>query len=121
MALRLVHALAGLILGYGIVTGPFVFNLVFDLGAVFAVGALLLAIVAERSIRRSWPLLLMAAGFPAVVGLRTLGLPDCGPTLALGTACLAAPLTRQITVVALAAAALAIGLAGVDLRREFRP
>ena len=80
MALRLLHALTGVILRYGVATGPFFFNLVFDLGAVFALLALGLTVALERSLRPAWPLLLVTAAFPALVGLFTLGLPDRGAT-----------------------------------------
>jgi len=118
MALRLLHALTGVILGYGLATGPFFFNLVFDLGAVFALLALGLTVAVERSLRTAWPLLLVTAAFPALVGLHTLGLPDCGATLTYpGTACLAVPESRQITIVALIVVAVASGLGAWDARR----
>lgn len=116
MAVRLALGLAGLILGYGIVTGPFLFNLVFDTGAVFTVLALVLALATERTPRVLWPLVITAAGFPTVIGLQTFALPDCGPSLAQGVACLAVPERRSITVVATLVAALALGLAVWDLR-----
>ena len=49
MAVRLGLGLSGLILGYGIVTGPF-------------------------PVRVLWPLLLLVGGFPAIVGLQTFAL-----------------------------------------------
>jgi hypothetical protein len=122
MALRLLHALAGVILGYGLATGPFFFNLVFDIGAVFALLALGLAVAVERSLRTAWPLLLVTAAFPALVGLHTLGLPNCGATLTYpGTACLAEPESRQITIVALIVVAFACGLGVWDVRRAVGP
>jgi hypothetical protein len=117
MALRLLHALAGLILGYGILHGPSAYNLVFDLGVVFAIAALVVALVTERSLRGSWPLLLTAAGFPAIVGLQTLGLPDCTGTLRPGTPCLVFPTGRTVTAAALALTAASLGLGIWDLRR----
>lgn len=118
MAVRLALGLSGLILGYGIVTGPFLFNLVFDTGAVFGVFALALALAAERTPRVLWPLLLMVGAFPAIVGLQTFALPDCGTLLAQGIACLAVPERRQITIAASLIVALAVGLAMWDLRRS---
>ena len=118
MAVRLLLGLSGLILGYGLVTGPFIYNLVFDVGVGLALFALAVTAVAERSLRATWALLLTAGAFPALVGAQTFGLPDCGAALALGTKCLAAPERRWITVAASALVALAVGVAVWDRRHE---
>ena len=118
MAVRLLLGLSGLILGYGLVTGPFIYNLVFDVGVGLALFALAVTAVAERSLRATWALLLTAGAFPALVGAQTFGLPDCGAALALGTKCLAAPERRWITVAASAVVALAVGCAVWDRRHE---
>ena len=116
MAVRILLGLSGLILGYGLVTGPFIYNLVFDVGVGFALGAVAVMVAAERSLRATWALLLTAGAFPAVVGAQTFGLPDCGAALALGTKCLAAPERRWITLAASAVVALALGCAVWDRR-----
>lgn len=116
MAVRVLLGLSGLILGYGLVTGPFIYNLVFDVGVAFALFAVAVMVAAERSLRATWALLLTAGAFPAIVGAQTFGLPDCGAALALGTKCLAAPERRWITVAASAVVASAVGLALWDRR-----
>jgi uncharacterized membrane protein len=117
VALRVLYALAGLVLAYGAAHGIALYNLVFDIGLVLIVLAAAVGYRAERSLRGAWAALLVFCAFFAWIGLNTIQLPDC-PEARRG--CLARPGARAETVAALVGVVAGIVLALLDIAGWWR-
>ena len=63
MSLRVLYALAGLVLAYGAANGIALYNLVFDIGVVLVALAAAVGYRTERSFRSAWPALLVFCAF----------------------------------------------------------
>ena len=119
MALRVLYALAGLVLAYGAAHGIALYNLVFDIGLVLTFLAAAVGYKAERSFRGAWPALLVFSAFFAWIGLNTIQLPDC-PETASRVPCLARPAARAETIAALVGIVAGLVLALFDLAGSWR-
>ena len=136
MTLRVLCALAGLVLAYGAAHGAIPTNLILDLGVLLVAVAAVLGWRRERSFIAAWPALLVLAGVFAILGLQTWGFRECGATEQLrlvGEGGGVAGITRSVdpcivdpfgsktqTVLALAGVAAALLLAVRDLRQTRR-
>ena len=124
MTLRVLYALSGLLLAYGAAHGLAPYNLVFDVGIAMLMLAAVVGWTVEHSLRAAWPALLTGCGFFAVLGLQTVGLPDCPSFVELtsggtaGTACLADPNSRPIAWLALVGLGVGLILGALDVRRS---
>ena len=121
MTLRVLYALSGLVLAYGAAHGLSPYNLVFDAGIAMVIFAAVMGWTVEHSLRAAWPALLTACGSFAVLGLQTIGLPDCPFFVKLppgGTACLADPNSRPNTWLALVGLGVGFVLGALDVRHS---
>ena len=121
MTLRVLYALSGLVLAYGAAHGLSLSNLVLDVGIALVILAAVVGGTVEHSLRAAWPGLLTVCGFFAVLGLRTIGLPDCLSFVQVppgGTACLADPNSRPNTWLALVGLVAGIALGALDVRHH---
>ena len=114
MSLRVLYALAGLVLAYGAAHGIALYNLVFDIGVALVALAAAVGYRAEHSFRSAWPALLLSSTFFAWIGLNTIQLPDC-PVAPSRVPCLARPGARPETVAALVGVVAGLALALLDL------
>jgi hypothetical protein len=121
LRLRFLFALSGLVLAYGAAHGLSPYNLVFDIGMAMVILAAVVGWTVEHSFRAAWPALLTVCGFFAVLGLQTVGLPDCPTSVEFppgGTACLADPNSRPNTWLALVGLGVGFVLGALDLRHS---
>ncbi len=127
MTLRVLYALSGLVLAYGAAHGLSPYNLVFDAGIAMLMLAAVVGWTVEHSLRAAWPALLTFCGFFAVLGLQTVGLPDCPSFVETkltreltsgGTACLADPNSRPNAWLALVGLGVGLVLGALDMRRS---
>ena len=132
MTLRVLYALSGLVLAYGAAHGLSPYNLVFDVGIAMLMLAAVVGWTVDHSLRAAWPALLAVCGFFAVLGLQTVGLPDCPSFVELtrqvtatfenatsgGTACLADPNSRPNAWLALVGLGVGLVLGALDMRRS---
>lgn len=121
MTLRVLYALSGLVLAYGAAHGLAPYNLVFDIGIAMLMLAAVVGWTVEHSLRAAWPALLTVCGFFAVLGLQTVGLPDCPSFVELtsgGTGCLANPNSRPIAWLALVGLGVGLVLGALDVRHS---
>jgi len=119
VSLRVLYALAGLVLAYGAANGIALYNLVFDIGVVLVALAAAVGYKRERSFRSAWPALLVFCAFFAWIGLNTLQLPDC-PEAPSRVPCLARPGARPETIAALVGVVAGLALALLDLAGMWR-
>ena len=122
MTLRVLYALSGLVLAYGAAHGLSPYNLAFDVGIAMVMLAAVVGWTVEHSLRAAWPALLTVCGFFAVLGLQTVGLPDC-PSFVFHlagtpTACLAGPNSRPNTWLALVGLGVGLVLGALDVRHS---
>ena len=121
MTLRVLYALSGLVLAYGAAHGLAFYNLAFDAGIAMVILAAVVGWSVEHSLRAAWPALLATCGFFAVLGLETIGLPDCPSFVQVppgGPACLADLNSRPNTWLALIGLVVGFVLGVLDVRHS---
>jgi hypothetical protein len=94
---------------------------VFDAGIAMVILAAVVDWSAEHSLRAAWPAPLTICGFFAVLGLQTIGLPDCPSFVQFppgGNACLADPNSRPNTWLALVGLTVGVVLGALELRHN---